>query len=101
MILASAHMAWQVKLRNIERDPLGRAVLRRAAAPGAAMNPHAMMRARAIVQSTTRYGICSTAWRRSISPLAPGTPPPKRRGYIVRYAVGRAGGVGSRAPTLA
>ncbi len=69
----SAHMAWHVKLRNIERDP--RVVLSFDAprAPGVAMNPYAVLRARAAVQPSDEAWICSTAWQRSTSPRTPGT----------------------------
>jgi PPOX class probable F420-dependent enzyme len=95
----SAHMAWHVKLRNIERDP--RVVLSFDAprVPGVAMNPCAVLRARATIQpSDEAWDLLNRLAKVYISPDA-GYPPPKRPGYIVRYFVERTGGVGPWAST--
>jgi hypothetical protein len=94
----SAHMAWHVKLRSIERDP--RVVLSFDAPrkPGVVMNPYAVLRARATVQpSDETWDLLNRLAKVYISPDA-GYPPPKRPGYIVRYSVERIGGVGPWAP---
>jgi PPOX class probable F420-dependent enzyme len=94
----SAHMRWHVKLRNIARDP--RVVLSFDAprAPGVAMNPYAVLRGRATVQpSEEAWDLLNRLAKVYISPDA-GYPPPKRPGYIVRYAIERVGGIGPWAP---
>ena len=96
--VVSAHMALHVKLRNIERDP--RVVLSFDAprAPGVAMNPYAVVRARAAVQpSEEAWDLLNRLAKVYIAPDA-GYPPPKRPGYIVRYSVERVGGIGPWAP---
>jgi len=97
--LVSAHMAWHVKLRNIERDP--RVVLSFDAprVPGVAMNPYAVLRARATVQpSDEAWDLLNRLAKVYISPDV-GYPPPKRPGFIVRYSVERIRGVGPWAST--
>src|SRR5260370_26539867 len=97
--LVSGHMFRHVKLRNIERDP--RVVLSFDAprVPGVAMNPYAVLRARAAVQppSDEAWDLLDHLAKVYISPDA-GYPPPKRPGYVVRYSVERIGGVGPPAP---
>ena len=62
--------------------------------PGVLMNPYAVLHARASVQRS------DSAWdlldRLTKTYVAPGAtfPAPRGPGYIVRYAVGRVGGVG-------
>lgn len=94
----SAHMSRHVKLRNIERDP--RVVLSFDAprVSGVAMNPYAVLRARATVQpSDHAWDLLNRLAKVYISPDA-AYPGPKGPGYIVRYAVERIGGVGPWAP---
>ena len=96
--LVSGHMAWHAKLRNIERDP--RVVLSFDAprAPGAFMNPYAVLRAWATVQpSDDAWDLLNRLTKVYVSPDAE-YPAPKRPGYIVRYSVERIGGVGPWAP---
>jgi PPOX class probable F420-dependent enzyme len=95
----SAHMAWHLKLRNIERDP--RVVLSFDAprVPGVALNPYAVLRARATAApSDEAWDLLDRLAKVYIAPDA-GYPPPKRPGYIVRYSVERIGGVGPWAAT--
>jgi PPOX class probable F420-dependent enzyme len=92
--LVSGHMGWYAKLRNIERDP--RVILSFDAprSPGVLMNPYAVLHARASVRRS------DSAWdlldRLTKTYVAPGAtfPAPRGPGYIVRYTVGRVGGVG-------
>ena len=96
--LVSGHLGRYAKLRNIERDP--RVVLSFDAprVPGVAMNPYAVLRARAAVQpSDEAWDLLNRLAKVYISPDA-GYPPPKRPGYIVRYSVERIGGVGPWRP---
>jgi PPOX class probable F420-dependent enzyme len=97
--VVSGHMARHVKLRNIERDP--RVVLSFDAprVPGVALNPYAVLRARATAQpSDEAWDLLDRLAKVYISADA-GYPPPKRPGYIVRYAVERVGGIGPWAAT--
>ena len=97
--LVSGHMSRHVKLRNIERDP--RVVLSFDAPrePGVAMNPYAVLRARAAVQpGDDAWNLLNRLAKVCISPDA-GYPGPKGPGYIVRYSVERIGGIGPRAST--
>ena len=92
--LVSGHMAWYVKLRNIDRDP--RVVLSFQAPRdhSAFLNPYAVLRARATVEPSDQ------AWdlldRLTKVYMSPDTefPAPRGPGYIVRYSVERIGGVG-------
>jgi PPOX class probable F420-dependent enzyme len=97
--LVSGHMSRHVKLRNIERDP--RVVLSFDAprAPGVALNPYAVLKARAAVQpSDGTWDLLNRLAKVYIS-LDAGFPPPNRPGYIVRYSVERVGSVGPWAST--
>ena len=97
--LVSGHMSRHVKLQNIERDP--RVVLSFDAprVPGVAMNPYAVLRARAIVQpSDDTWDLLNRLAKVYISPDAE-YPGAKRPGYIVHYSVERIGGIGPWAPT--
>ena len=92
--LVSGHMSRYLKLRNIERDP--RVVLSFDAPreSGVFLNPYAVLHARATVAPSDH------AWdlldRLTKVYMSPATEFPARRGpgYIVRYAIGRIGGVG-------
>jgi PPOX class probable F420-dependent enzyme len=97
--LVSGHMSWYTKLRNIERDP--RVVLSVDAprVPGVALNPYAVLRARASVQpSDDTWNLLNRLAKVYMSPDAE-FPAPKGPGYIVRYFVERIGGVGPWAAT--
>jgi PPOX class probable F420-dependent enzyme len=92
--LVSGHMAWYVKLRNIERDP--RVVLSFTAPrdPEAFLNPYAVVRARASVEPTDQaWDLLDRLTKVYMSPDVE-FPAPKGPGYIVRYTVERVGGVG-------
>ena len=96
--LVSGHMSRHVKLRNIERDP--RVVLSFDAPRerGVALNPYAVLRARAIVQpSDEAWDLLNRLAKVYIAPDAE-YPGARRPGYIVRYAVERIGGVGPWVP---
>jgi PPOX class probable F420-dependent enzyme len=92
--LVSGHMGWYAKLRNIERDPRVVLSLDAPRSPGVLMNPYAVLHARASVQRS------DSAWdlldRLTKTCVAPGAtfPAPGGPGSIVRYTVGRVGGVG-------
>ena len=92
--LVSGHLRWNVKLRNIERDP--RVVLSFDAPrePGALLNPYAVLRARATIEpSDHAWDLLDRLTKVYVSPHD--TFPAERvPGYIVRYAVERIGGVG-------
>ncbi len=97
--LVSGHMSWQVKLRNIERDP--RVVLSFDAPriPGVFLNEYAVLRARAAVQpSDDAWNLLNRLAKVYMSPDAE-FPAPKGPGYVVRYSVERIGGVGPWAST--
>jgi PPOX class probable F420-dependent enzyme len=93
--LVSGHQNKQyVKLRNIERDP--RVVLSFDAprVPGVFLNPYAVLNARAAVQpSSEAWNLLNRLIKVYVSPAAE-FPAWKGDGYIVRYSVGRIGGVG-------
>jgi PPOX class probable F420-dependent enzyme len=92
--LVSGHMGWYAKLRNIERDP--RVVLSFDAprSPGVLMNPYAVLHARASVQpSDSAWDLLDRLTKTYVAPGATFTAP-RGPGYIVRYTVGRVGGVG-------
>ena len=82
------------KLRNIERDP--RVVLSFDAPrePGVFLNPYAVLHARATVESSDHaWDLLDRLTKVYMSPDAD-FPAPKGPGYLVRYSVGRIGGVG-------
>jgi PPOX class probable F420-dependent enzyme len=92
--LVSGHMGWYAKLRNIDRDP--RVVLSFLAPPepGAFLQPYAVLRARASIEETdAAWDLLDALTRTYMDPQ--GTfPAPRGRGWIVRYAIERVGGVG-------
>lgn len=97
--LVSGHMAWYVKLRNIERDP--RVVLSFAAPRQreVVLNPYAVLRARAAVEpSAEAWDLVNRLTKVYMSPDTE-FPAPKTPGYIVRYSVERIGGVGPWVPS--
>lgn len=82
------------KLRNIERDP--RVVLSFDAprAAGVFLNPYAVLRARATVESSDHaWDLLNRLAKIYMSPDAE-SPAPRGPGYIVRYTVERITGVG-------
>ena len=92
--LVSGHMSRYLKLRNIERDP--RVVLSFDAPrqPGVALNPYAVLNARATIEpSDQTWDLLNQLAKVYISPDAE-FPGPKGPGYIVRYTIERIGGVG-------
>ena len=92
--LVSGHMSRYLKLRNIERDP--RVVLSFDAPrqPGVALNPYAVLNARATIEpSDQAWDLLNQLAKVYISPDAE-FPGPKGPGYIVRYTIERIGGVG-------
>lgn len=93
--LVTAHMAKYRKLRNLERDP--RAVLSflGPATPGELMRPYASLRARATVtESDDAWNVLNRMIKVYVGPDAE-FPEPRGRGFVVRYAVDRVGGVGA------
>lgn len=92
--LVSGHMSWYQKLRNIKRDP--RVVLSMEAPrqTGVFLNPYAVLHARAVVEaSDDAWDLLDGLTKVYMSPDTE-FPAPKGRGYIVRYAIERIGGVG-------
>lgn len=94
--LLTAHMRrQQLKLRNIERDP--RVVLSFAAPrePGVFLAHHAVLKARATIEGPTgdAWELLNRLTRVYMAPDAE-FPAPRGKGYLVRYAVERVGGVG-------
>jgi PPOX class probable F420-dependent enzyme len=96
--LVSGHMSWNVKLRNIERDP--RVVLSFDAprVPGAFLNDYAVLRTRAAIEpGDGAWDLLNRLTKIYVAPDAE-FPAPKGPGYIVRYSVERIGGVGPWRP---
>jgi PPOX class probable F420-dependent enzyme len=96
--VVSGHMNRYLKLRNIERDP--RVVLSFDAPrePGVFLNPYAVLQARATVESSDHaWDLLDRLAKVYLSPAAQ-FPAPRGPGYIVRYAIGRIGGVGPWVP---
>lgn len=92
--LVTGHMPHNQKVRNIERDP--RAVLSFLAPhePGAFLQPYAVVQASAtVVHSEEAWELLDRLARSYIGPEA-SFPPPRRPGYLVRYAVEKVGGIG-------
>jgi PPOX class probable F420-dependent enzyme len=92
--VVSGHMSRYLKLRNIERDP--RVVLSFDAPrePGVFLNPYAVLHARATVESSGHaWDLLDRLAKVYLSPTAK-FPAPRGPGYIVRYTIGRIGGVG-------
>ena len=92
--VVSGHLNWYAKLRNIDRDP--RVVLSFDAPrePGVVMNPYAVLRARAAIEpSDQTWDLLNRLAKVYMAPDAE-FPAPRGPGWIVRYQVTRAGGVG-------
>jgi PPOX class probable F420-dependent enzyme len=99
--VVSGHMNRYLKLRNIERDP--RVVLSFDAPreSGVFLNPYAVLQARATVESSDHaWDLLDRLAKVYLSPAAQ-FPAPRGPGYIVRYAIGRIGGVGPWVPPKA
>jgi PPOX class probable F420-dependent enzyme len=92
--LVSGHMSWYAKLRNIDRDP--RVVLSFDAPrqPGVALNPYAVLYARAAIETGEQaWELLDRLAKVYIAPDAD-FPAPRGSGYLVRYTVERVAGVG-------
>lgn len=96
--IVSGHMARTLKIRNIERDP--RVVLSFDAPrePGVFLNHYAALKARAAIEpGVEAWDLLDRLSRVYMSPEA-SFPGPRREGFVLRYAIGRVGGVGPWAP---
>ena len=92
--LVSGHMSRYLKLRNIERDPRVVLSFDTPRQPGVALNPYAVLNARATIEpSDQTWDLLNQLAKVYISPDAE-FPGPKGPGYIVRYTIERIGGVG-------
>jgi PPOX class probable F420-dependent enzyme len=98
--LVSTHMSDNVKLRNIRRDPRVALSFDVPRQPGAWLNPHAVVYARATVEPSNRiWDLMAKHAKVYVSPDAhvplPETPEP---GFIVHYEITRIGGIGPWVP---
>lgn len=92
--LVSGHLAWQVKLRNIERDPRVVVSFDAPRVPGVFLNEYAVVRARAAVAPSDEvWDLLNRLAKVYMSPDAE-FPAPRSPGYVVRYSIERIGGVG-------
>lgn len=94
--LVSTHMRENVKVRNIRRDPRVVLSIDGPREPGAWLNPHAIIQARATVEPSTRiWDLMAVHAKTYVAPDAelpvPDEPAP---GFLVRYSITRVGGVG-------
>jgi hypothetical protein len=92
--VVSGHLNWYAKLRNIDRDP--RVVLSFDAPrqPGVALNPYAVLTARAAIEpSDQTWDLLNRLAKVYMAPDAE-FPAPRGPGWIIRYQVTRVGGVG-------
>ncbi|GHJ35719.1 PPOX class F420-dependent oxidoreductase [Streptomyces sp. TS71-3] len=97
--LVSGHLARQVKLRNMERDPRVVLTFDAPRVPGVVLNEYAMLRARATVEpSDATWDLLNRLAKVYIAPDAE-FPAPRSPGYTVHYAIERIGGVGPWAPS--
>ena len=96
--IVSGHMRRQAKHRNIERDP--RVVLSFDAprVPGAFLNEYAVLHATAVVEPGGAWDLLNGLAKTYMGPDQE-FPAPKGDGFIVRYSIGRVGGIGPWAPT--
>jgi len=96
--LVSGHMSWQVKLRNIERDPRVVLSFDGPRVAGAFLNEYAMLRARAVIEpGDAAWDLLNRLAKVYMAPEAE-FPAPKCPGYLVRYSVESIGGVGPWRP---
>jgi PPOX class probable F420-dependent enzyme len=92
--VVSGHMARNLKVRNIERDP--RVVLSFDAPRDrkAFLNPYVVLRARATVEpGEAAWDLLNRLAKVYLSPTSE-FPAPKAAGYVLRYSVEHVGGVG-------
>jgi PPOX class probable F420-dependent enzyme len=92
--LVSGHLPRNRKIRNIERDP--RVVLSFEAPrdPSAFLNPYAVVNAHATVEpSDNAWDLLDDLTKVYMGPDR-SFPAPKGPGFIIRYRVGKVGGVG-------
>jgi PPOX class probable F420-dependent enzyme len=92
--LVSGHMGRRIKLTNMERDP--RVVLSFDAprSSGVLLNEYAVLQAQAVVHpSNEAWDLLNRLAKVYVSPDTE-FPAPRGPGYVVRYSVGRIGGVG-------
>jgi PPOX class probable F420-dependent enzyme len=92
--IISTHMRFNVKLRNMQRDP--RVVLSFAPAqqPGDWMGPYAIIHATASIGPIGPTGPLLTRLAKAYVGADAEYPDLSQTGYIVRYAIRRIGGVG-------
>jgi PPOX class probable F420-dependent enzyme len=92
--LISTHMRFNVKLRNMQRDP--RVVLSFAPPQrtGDWMSPHAIIHATATIGSLGLTGPLLTRLAQAYVGHDAEYPDQSQTGYIVRYSIDRIGGVG-------
>ncbi|HWF51513.1 MAG TPA: PPOX class F420-dependent oxidoreductase [Solirubrobacteraceae bacterium] len=92
--IVSAHMARNLKVRNVERDP--RVVLSFTApgTPGIFLNPYAALRATATITEGGAWDLLNRLAKVYMAPDAEFPAPKREGGFIIRYAVERVSGVG-------
>jgi PPOX class probable F420-dependent enzyme len=92
--LISTHMRYNVKLRNMQRDP--RVVLSFAPPqrPGDWMSPHVIIHATASIGALGLTAPLLTRLAKAYVGDDAVFPDPSQTGYIVRYSIDRIGGVG-------
>lgn len=92
--LVSTHMRFNVKLRNMQRDP--RVVLSFAPPqqPGDWMGPHAIIHATASIGPIGPTGPLLTRLAKVYVGVDAEYPDQSQDGYIVQYTISRIGGVG-------
>ena len=92
--VVSGHLNWYAKLRNIDRDPRVALSFDAPRAPGVAMNPYAVLQARATIEpSVETWDLLNRLAKVYIAPDAEFAAP-HGPGYIIRYQVDRISGVG-------
>jgi len=96
--VVSGHMSRYRKIRNIERDP--RVVLSFDAprTPGELLAPYTVLRARASVEyGDQAWPLLNQLAKVYVAPDAEFRMP-RGPGYLVRYTIGRVGGIGASIP---
>ena len=92
-VLVSGHMGRYRKVRNVERDPR---VVRSFTAPRdhqAALNPYAVLHAKATVTTGGAWDLLNRLTKVYMSPDVE-FPAPKGEGFVLRYRVERVSGIG-------
>jgi PPOX class probable F420-dependent enzyme len=92
--LVSTHMRFNVKLRNMQRDPRVVLALAPPQQPGDWMSPHAIIHATATIGPLGPTGPLLTRLARAYVGPDVEYPDQTQTGYIVRYAIDRIGGIG-------